>query len=177
MSQYNLSVNIHTLKKKYSMADPAYLIYADLRAAGWPQYDAWMVAFNGQGANWPKAELQREMANIEALDSVQRRIADIQGKAKDSSDDISPEELAKETSKEKILRKLVIAEKKAKYGSPDWLKIISLEADYNKIKQDEIDTENNTVHFFLPVNYPTSHRDCLLFINGKCPAACKKQKE
>lgn len=178
MSQYTLSVNIHKLKKQYGMADPAYLIYADLRAAGWSQSDAWNVAFQGHGLNWPKAELLREMANIEALDSVQRRIADLHGKAKAASDDdISLEELARETSKEKILKKLVAAEKKAKYGSPEWLKIIALEGDYTKIKQDEIDTENNTVHFFLPVNYPTSHRDCLLYLNNQCPAARKKDEQ
>ena len=43
------------------MSDPAYLIYADLRAAGWAQYDAWSVAFNGKGLTWPKAELQKEI--------------------------------------------------------------------------------------------------------------------
>ena len=168
MSQYPLSVAVHTLKKKYGMSAPAYLIYADLRAAGWSQSDAWNVAFQGKGLNWAKAELVREMAKLEALDSVQTRIAELKGERDDKENDgISPEELARETSKETILRKLVIAEKKAKYGSPDWLKIVSLEADYNKIKQDEIDKENNVIHYYLPVSYPRSCRDCLLFQNGQ----------
>lgn len=178
MTQYTLSVNVHKLKKKYGMSDTAYLIYADLRAVGWSQSDAWAVAFNGYGLNWPKAELLKEIAKLEALDSVQTRIAELQGAAEKKRGELSAEELSRETSKEVILKKLVVAEKKAKYGSPDWLKIISLEADYNKIKQDEIDKENNVVHFYLPVNYPTSHLDCLLYLNGKCPAACKgKYKE
>lgn len=165
MSEYTLSVAVHKLKKQYGMQDAAYLIFADLKAAGWATSDAWAVAFNGHGLNWPKAELLREMAKLEALDSVQARIAAVRGEDKGKSDDdgISAEELAKETSKEKILKKLVIAEKKAKYGSPEWLKIISLEADYNKIKQDEIDTENNTIHYFLPIDYPQSCEQCLLF--------------
>ena len=102
----------------------------------------------------------------EALGSVQRRVAEQQEKSR--GDEISPEELAKETSKETILKKLVRAEKKAKFGSTDWMKIVALEADYNKIKQDEIDTENNTIHFHLPVDYPTCKEDCLLFKNNLC---------
>ena len=169
MARYAFSIAVNNLKKKYGMSDPAYLIYADLRAAGWSQTDAWNVAFQGKGLNWSKAELVKEMNKLETLNSVQSRIADLQGKAqqKDKDDDISPEELAKETSKETILRKLVYAEKKAKYGSPDWLKIVQLEADYNKIKQDEIDKENNVVHFHLPVNYPTKCSECLLYQNGQ----------
>ena len=159
---------VHRLKKQYGMAAPEYLIYADLRACGWSQTDAWAVAFQGKGFNWPKAELVREMAKIEALDSVQARIAAVQGRNKDAQKNdnaLSSEELASETSKETILRKLVIAERKAKYGSPDWLKIVSLEADYNKIKQDEIDTQNRLIHYYLPVSYPRSCRECLIFQN------------
>ena len=36
----------------------------------------------------------------------------------------------------------------------------------NKIKQDEIDTDNNTVMYYLPVSYPTRCSDCLLNKNG-----------
>nr|DAL37979.1 MAG TPA_asm: hypothetical protein [Caudoviricetes sp.] len=177
MSEYALSIAARNNQKKYGMSDAAYLIYADLRAAGWAQIDAWAVAFQGKGLSWPKAELLKEMGKLEALDSVQRRIAELQGKrdeANAKSDGLSPDQLAHETSKETILRKLVIAEKKAKYGSPDWLKIVSLEADYNKIKQDEIDKENNVVHFYLPVNYPTDCHSCLVYQNGM--ALCQKKK-
>ena len=158
---------MYKLKKQYNMADISYLIYADLRAAGWGKGDAWSVAFQGQGLNWAKAELIREIEKLEALDSVQARIADVQGTNSPKNDEITAEELAKDTSKEAILRKLVAAEKKAKKGSPEWIKIVALEADYNKIKQDEIDVENNTVHFHLPVNYPTSCKNCLLYKNKK----------
>ena len=106
----------------YGMKAPEYLIYADLRAAGWCKRDAWSVAFQGTGLNWEKAELEREMNKLEALGSVQRRVAEQQEKSR--GDEISPEELAKETSKETILKKLVRAEKKAKFGSTDWMRLI-----------------------------------------------------
>ncbi len=169
MADYTLTVTAHTMRKKYGMSQTEYLIYADLRACGWTQYDAWAVAFNGKGLNWPKAELVKEINKLEALDSVQKRMAELSnpGGGDDRDGGISADDLAKETSKENILRKLVIAEKKAKYGSPDWLKIVSLEADYNKIKQDEIDKENNVVHYYLPVNYPQRCKDCLIYQNGQ----------
>ena len=40
-------------------------------------------------------------------------------------------------------------------------------ADYTRIKQDDLQVEDTTVHKYLPVNYPTSCADCLLFKNGK----------
>ena len=166
MDGYTLTVHALKTAKSYGMKAPEYLIYADLRAAGWCKRDAWSVAFQGTGLNWEKAELEREMNKLESLGSVQKRIAEQQDKGKE--DDISPEELAKETSKETILKKLVKAEKKAKFGSPEWMKLVALEADYNKIKQDEIDTENNTINYYLPVDYPTCKENCMLFKNGLC---------
>lgn len=147
-----------------------YLIYADLRAAGWCMRDAWSVAFQGRGLNWDKAELEREMNKLESLPSVQKRIAEVQGKKAENlaSDELTPEELVKATSKEEIMRNLVIAQRKQKFGSPDWLKTTVMIADYSKIKQDEIDTENNVIHYYLPCNYPTGKNDCLLFKNGLC---------
>ena len=55
MQGYTLSVQARKVAKSYGMAAPEYLIYADLRAAGWCQRDAWSVAFQGKGLNWDKA--------------------------------------------------------------------------------------------------------------------------
>lgn len=147
-----------------------YLIYADLRAAGWCMRDAWSVAFQGQGLNWEKAELEREMNKLESLPSVQKRISEVQGKKAENiaAESVTPEELAKATSKEQILKDLVIVKGKYKPGSKEWTEAVKMIADYNKIKQDEIDTENNVIHYYLPCNYPTGKNDCLLFKNGLC---------
>ena len=129
--------------------------------------NAWMVAFNGQGTNWTKDMLEKEMNRLESLERVQKRIAEITGARLSEKEELTPEELAKATSKEKILSDLVIAQRRQKQGSPDWLKTTALIADYNKIKQDDIQVEDTTVHFYLPKNYPTSCKDCLLYKNGK----------
>lgn len=154
-TSYKLSVAVHKIKKKYGMAQPEYVIYADLRAAGWPQMDAWAVAFRGQGLNWPKNKLLAEVDKLESLESVQTRMAELQGvRAASKKDDLTPEELAKATSKEQILTDLVTARKSMKPGTKEWSELTKMIADYNKIKQDEITTEDTTVHFFLPVRYP-----------------------
>lgn len=174
---YTLSVDTYKKAKALGMKDPRYYIYASLRGSGMSMRDCWAIAFQGEGFNWPKDTLEREMNKLESLESVQNRIAEVQGKKakNENADELSPEELAKATSKEQILKDLVLAQRKAKYGSPEWLKIVASIADYNKIKQDEIDTENNTVLFYLPVAYPRTCSDCLLFKNGQATFQKKKK--
>ena len=164
---YNLTADLIRKSRTYGMADVHYLIYADLRACGWTMRNAWMVAFNGQGTNWTKDMLEKEMNRQESLESVQKRIAEVTGARSSEKEELTPEELAKATSKEKILSDLVIAQRRQKQGSPDWLKTTALIADYNKIKQDDIQVEDTTVHLYLPKNYPTSCKDCLLRKNGR----------
>lgn len=154
MEGYSLSVNAIKRSKSYKMAVPEYLIYSDLRAAGWTQHDAWAVAFQGKGLNWTKAELDREMSKLETLDSVQNRIAELRGEKKEKDKEgLTPEELAKETSKETILTELILSKRKMKEGSKEWIEQVKLIADYSKIKQDELQTEDTTIHFFLPERY------------------------
>lgn len=174
---YTLSVDTYKKAKALKMKDPRYYIYASLRGSGMSMRDSWAIAFQGYGFNWPKGELEREMNILESQESVQTRIAEVQGKKakNENSDELTQEELAKATSKEQILKDLVLAQRKAKYGSPEWLKIVASIADYNKIKQDEIDTENNTVLFYLPVAYPGTCSDCLLFKNGQADFQKKKK--
>lgn len=174
---YTLSVDTYKKAKALKMKDPRYYIYASLRGSGMSMRDSWAIAFQGYGFNWPKGELEREMNILESQESVQNRIAEVQGKKakNENSDELSQEELIKATSKEEILRNLVIAQREQKFGSPEWQKTTAMIADYSKIKQDEIDTENNTVLFYLPVAYPRTCSDCLLFKNGQADFQKKKK--
>ena len=167
---YTLSVDIYKKVKALKMKDPRYYIYASLRGSGMSARDSWAVAFQGEGFNWPKDTLEREMNKLESLESVQTRIAEVQGKKakNESADELSPEELAKATSKERILTDLVIARRRMKEGTKEWTEQTRLIAEYARIKQDELQTEDSTVHFYLPINYPTGKNDCLLFKNGLC---------
>lgn len=177
MEGYTLSVNFLKQAKQLKMASPEYKIYADLRAAGNAMRDSWAIAFQGKGFNWPKDTLEREMNKLESLESVQKRIAEVQGKKakNENSDELTQEELIKATSKEEILRNLVIAQRKQKFGSPEWQKTTAMIADYSKIKQDEIDTENNVVHYYIPLSMPRCCEDCIIFKNGQ--ATFQKNKK
>ena len=172
---YNLTADLIRKSRTYGMADVHYMIYADLRACGWTMRNAWMVAFNGQGTSWAKDMLEKEMNRLESLESVQKRIEEVTGGRTSDKEELTPEELAKATSKEKILSDLVIAQRRQKQGSPDWLKTTALIADYNKIKQDEIDTENNVVHYYIPLSMPRCCEDCIIFKNGQATFQKKKK--
>lgn len=164
---YNLTADLIRKSRTYGMADVHYMIYADLRACGWSMRNAWMVAFNGYGVNWTKDMLEKEMNRLESLESVQKRIEEVTGKRTSDKEDLTPEELAKETSKEKILKDLVIARRRYKEGSKEWTEQTKLIAEYSRIKQDDIQVEDTTVHFHLPVSYPNRCEECLIFKNGK----------
>lgn len=174
---YTLSVDTYKKAKALKMKDPRYYIYASLRGSGMSMRDSWAIAFQGYGFNWPKGELEREMNILESQESVQNRIAEVQGKKakNENSDELTQEELIKATSKEEILKDLVIAQRKQKFGSPEWQKTTAMIADYSKIKQDEIDTESTTCHFYLPVDYPSDCQSCLIFKNGK--AICQRKSK
>ena len=174
---YTLSVDIYKKAKALKMKDPRYYIYASLRGSGMSIRDSWAISFQGEGFNWPKDTLEREMNILESQESVQKRIAEVQGKKakNENSEELTAEELAKATSKEQILKDLVLAQRKAKYGSPEWLKIVASIADYNKIKQDEIDTESNVIHYYLPLSIPRTCSECILFKNGQADFQKKKK--
>lgn len=167
---YTLSVDTYKKAKALGMKDPRYYIYASLRGSGMPMRDCWAISFQGEGFNWTKDVLEREMNKLESLESVQKRIAEVQGKKtkNENADELSPEELAKATSKEQILTDLVIARRRMKEGTKEWTEQTRLIAEYARIKQDELQTEDTTCHFYLPVNYPTGKNDCILFKNGLC---------
>ena len=166
---YTLSVDTYKKAKALGMKDPRYYIYASLRGSGMPMRDCWAISFQGEGFNWPKETLEREMNKLESLESVQTRIAEVQGKKSknENSEELTQEELIKATSKEEILRNLVIAQRKQKFGSPEWQKTTAMIADYSKIKQDEIDTESNVVHYYIPLSMPRCCEDCIIFKNGQ----------
>lgn len=174
---YTLSVDTYKKVKALKMKDPRYYIYASLRGSGMSMRDSWAIAFQGEGFNWPKDTLEREMNKLESLESVQTRIAEVQGKKakNENSDELTQEELIKATSKEEILRNLVIAQRKQKFGSPEWQKTTAMIADYSKIKQDEIDTENNVIHYYIPLSMPRCCEDCIIFKNGQATFQKKKK--
>lgn len=150
------------------------LMYADLRKIGWDKSDAFYAAFRNLYYSYPRSEQNALMRQLENDPKIKARI---EGK-KQEEERIPLDDLAKETSKEKILSDLLIARRRTKEGTKEWNDLTKMIADYAKIKQDDIKTDEQPIRYFLPVNYPRSCKDCLIFQNkerkGKENLAGKK---
>ena len=151
--------------------------YAAMRAAGRGINDAWNTAFQNAGLTWDKNRLKAEQQKLENLDGVKKFIKEIKKEGRSESTEISADELAKATSKEKILSDLLKARNLTKPSSKEWIDITAKIADYARIKQDEIKEEDTTIHYYLPVNYPKTCKDCLIWQNGKAIGPNKKQQK
>lgn len=160
----------------YGLKDARYLCYAAMRAAGIGINDAWNLTFQNAGLTWDKNRLKAEQQKLENLEGVQQFISELKKERENKSqiEEISADDLAKATSKEKILSDLLKARNLTKPSSKEWIDITSKIADYARIKQDEIKEEDTTIHYYLPVNYPKTCKDCLLWQNGKAIGPKKK---
>lgn len=75
-------------------------------------------------------------------------------------------------SKEGMLYELQTAKNEKVKGSKEWIEINKMIIDVTRMKQDDVQTENNTIHHYLPVHYPTGCQDCLY---SRCNS-CKYKK-
>lgn len=139
--------------------------FADLMAAGWKDKDAYLASglYNHV---YSKETNLREMNTLISDDEdfrnywfLARKRAARGSKAAVSSleeeeegvpspDDI---DMQSELSKENQLRELIVAKAKHPVGSKEWLEIKKMIADITQAKRDEIQTEDNTIHYYLPL--------------------------
>lgn len=174
MSEIIFTQTFQRKAKDYGLVRPEYLCYAAMRAAGIGINDAWNTAFQNAGLTWDKNRLKAEQQKLENLDGVKKFIKEIKKEGRSESTEISADELAKATSKEKILSDLLKARNLTKPSSKEWIDITAKIADYARIKQDEIKEEDTTIHYYLPVNYPKTCKDCLIWQNSKAIGPNKK---
>ena len=64
-------------------------------------------------------------------------------------------------SNENMLDDRQTAKQKMTVGTKEWLDTNKLIVDVTRMKQDEVVNEETTIHYFLPVQYPTGCQDCL----------------
>ncbi len=165
---------------------PEQMAFADLITQGWPEEDAWAVAIR-TGAVWNRTALKKEVAKLLASDAVQKRIASnkdvlrdsqvkkIQKDMKDNADELL--ELA--TNKEKKLIELQTILKGLKPGSTEYNKVNDQIINISRMKQNEVKTDDKTVHYYLPVSYPTGCQDCLYSRCDEChfKKECEERKK
>lgn len=175
----DVSSKLNKIARNYKLT-PEQLAFADLVTQGWPEEDAWAITIRTGMATWNRTAFKAEVAKLLASEAVQARIAEnkevlrqsqidrIQQDMKDNADDLL--ELA--TNKEKKLIELQSILKDLKPGSTEYNKVNDQIINISRMKQNEVKTDDKTVHYYLPVSYPTGCHDCLY---SKCDQ-CKFKK-
>lgn len=173
MMEAEVTAKTKKTAREYGLT-PEEMAFVDLVSLGWTDEDAYAVAIRTGAQTWTKKALRSEYERILKKDGARRREQDNkkilseeqkeQIKTAMSNDD--KELLARATSKEKKLIELQATLETKDPGSSDWLKINQQIIDVSRMKQDEVKTEDTTIHYYLPVNYPRSCEECV-FYKGK----------
>ena len=141
----------------YSLT-PEELAFADLMACGWDSTDAYFQAFH-TNFSWTAAAISRETRQIMAKVGVKQRIREKKTgrysqeamEASNMTEDNNTDDFRTAISKEQILKDLIMARRRATAGSKDWQEMTKQIADIARLKQEEVKTEDNTVHYYLPL--------------------------
>ncbi len=178
----DVTVSSKTSKLARSLGlTPEQMAFADLVTQGWPEEDAYAVAIRIGMQTWNRAAIKDEVAKILASAAVQKRIATnkevlresqvkkIQKDMRENADELL--ELA--TNKEKKLIELQTILKGLKPGSTEYNKVNDQIINISRMKQNEVKTDDKTIHYYLPVSYPTGCHDCLY---SRCKE-CKYKRE
>lgn len=146
---------------------PEELAFADLLALGWPPEDAWACAIR-KGVTWTKAAKKEALMELMENEGVKKRMGVTKGASlktrteqKKKDKDLNGKALLERaTNKETKIIELQ-AKLEATHDTSEWLKINQQIIDVTRMKQEEVKRDDNTIHHFLPVQYPTGCQDCL----------------
>ena len=175
----DVSAKMNKVARSYKLTAEQ-IAFADLVSVGWSEDDAWAMAIR-TGATWNKSALKDEITALATSDAVQQRISDnhktlkkadierIKSKIESESDAI----LERATNKELKLISLQTTLEDLKPGSAEYNKINDQIFAITQMKKDEVKTDEKTVHYYLPVSYPTDCSNCLY---SRCDQ-CKYKKE
>jgi len=174
-----VSTKQQKLAKQYKLK-PQELAFADLCAVGWEPEDAWNAAIR-EGLTWNKSARKEAIDRLINSSYVQDRISNVKQvlrkdqieSVKNTSNKERKEIVSEAMSKESMIFDLQSALANMTPGTKEWLDTKKLIVEVTRMKQDEVKDEERTVHYFLPVRYPTGCQDCLY---SRCDT-CKYKKE
>lgn len=163
--------------KKFKLRTPMHKVFCELVLAGWEKEDAY--AFSGlwnptystlmniQDMNHLLKEdagvvnyIDMRVKEQEALKKKAKRAAAEEEKAKTELAEI---DMTTELSKEVQLKELLIAKGKHPVGSKEWLDIKKLIAEISRVKTENMETEDELVHFYVPLQC----HNCSLYNKAK----------
>lgn len=163
--------------KKLKLKTPMHKVFCDLVLAGWEKEDAY--AFSGlwnptystlmniQDMNHLLKEDQGVVSYIdmkvkesEALKKKAKKAAAEEERARDEEKEI---DMVTELSKEAQLKELLTAKSLHPVGSKEWLDIKKMIADISRVKTENMETEDELVHFYVPIQC----HNCSLYLKAK----------
>ena len=150
-------------------------VFCDLVVAGWEKEDAY--AFSGLWNNTYSTIMNIQDMNrlfvddkgiIEYIDSRTKELENKKKKAAQAAAEAERAEVPEidmnaELSKEAQLKELLVAKQKHPVGSKEWLDIKKMIADISRVKQDDIQDEDEVVHFYVPIQC----HNCSLYLKAK----------
>lgn len=143
------------------------LVFCELLGSGWDSKDAYMAAFH-KGTTLDSGYLEGlisklldkpeilEQAGLAKEEKKAKKVQKTKEKVEEGGFSVD------NVSKEKMLRELFEAKEGMDVGSKEWLDTQKMIADITRMKQDEVKTEDTTIHYFLPIKCP----ECPLFIKN-----------
>lgn len=163
--------------KKLKLKTPMHKVFCDLVLAGWEKEDAYAfsglwnptysVLMNIQDMNHLLKEDQGVVSYIdmkvkeqEALKKKAKKASAEEEKARNEEKEI---DMVTELSKEAQLKELLTAKSLHPVGSKEWLDIKKMIADISRVKQDDIQDEDELVHFYVPIQC----HNCSLYLKAK----------
>ena len=166
--------------RKLKLQTPMHKAFCDLIIAGWNKEDAY--AFSGLWNSTYSTlmnvqDMNRLLSDNEPImsyiDSKVKEIEALKKKAKKASEEykekevvkaeISEIDMATELSKDMQLKELLLAKTKFPVGSKEWLDIKKMIADISRVKQDDLQEEEDVVHFYVPIQC----HNCKLYEDAK----------
>lgn len=149
--------------KTNKLKTPMHKAFCDLLLAGWDKEDAY--AFSGlwnptystlMNIQDMNHLLKEDAGVIEYIESKVKEQEALKKKAKKAVEHAEKQELpeidmATELSKEAQLKELLAAKALHPVGSKEWLDIKKMIADISRVKTENLETEEEFVHFYVPL--------------------------
>lgn len=161
--------------KTHKLKTPMHRVFCDLVVAGWEKEDAY--AFSGLWNNTYSTIMNIQDMNrlfvddkgiIEYIDTRTKELENKKKKAAQAAIEAerveTPEiDMNAELSKEAQLKELLVAKQKHPVGSKEWLDIKKMIADISRVKAENLETEEEFVHFYVPIQC----HNCSLYLKAK----------
>jgi hypothetical protein len=161
--------------KTNKLKTPMHKAFCDLILAGWEKEDAY--AFSGlwnptystlMNIQDMNHLLKEDVGVVEYIDTRVKELEALKKKAKKAVEqtdkpDFSEIDMNAELSKEAQLKELLAAKALHPVGSKEWLDIKKMIADISRVKQDDIQDEDDVVHFYVPIQC----HNCSLYMAQK----------